>query len=112
MEFSKHTVGQERFIVFHGGVHVRLTADQYRRRKHLLTEVMRDGDAYVGFAVRDITFKCGETFEIEGVLPKSYYGLVLDPPQRTTPKPPAKTMPPAMAKAPAKAPKAKRKAKK
>ena len=80
MRFSQHTVGHTGFITIYDGTFVRLTPDQYRRRKHKLTDVERSGECYIGKVKDWVVFKVGEVFEIEGALPKSYWAMVTDPP--------------------------------
>ncbi len=117
MKFSKHTVGHAGFITIYAPTVVRLTPDQYRRRKHKLADVKRDGECYIGKVTDWVVFKVGEVFEIEGKLPKSYWALVTDPPHAVAAAPVKKTETGAMprhqaaVKAPAKV-KAKRRGKK
>ncbi len=81
MKFSQHTVGHGSYLTVNDGVYVRLTPDQYRRRKHTLADVKKDDLCYIAKVVGTIMFKIGETFEIEGPLPKSYWSMVTDPPK-------------------------------
>ena len=99
MKFSKHTVGHAGFITIYGETFVRLTPDQYRRRKHKLADVERSGECYIGKVVGEVHFKVGEVFEIEGALPKSYWAMVTDPPHAAAAAPVKKTETGAMARA-------------
>ena len=88
MEFNSYTVGPAGPLKFSGGTRVALTDDQYRRRAHNLIDVEFDGEKHMATIRTSIMFKSGETFELGGDLPKSYYALVLDPPvAKAEPKP-------------------------
>ncbi len=91
MKFSQHTVGHTGPITIYGDTFVRLTPDQHRRRKHMLADVKKDGECYIGKVVDWIVFKVGEVFEIEGALPKSYWAMVTDPPRSVAAAPVKKT---------------------
>ncbi len=80
MEFHSYTVGPAGPLKFSGGTRVALTDDQYRRRAHNLIDVEHDGERHIATVDVSIMFKHGETFELGGALPKSYYALVLNPP--------------------------------
>ncbi len=90
MEFNSYTVGPNAPLKFSGGTRIAFTEKQYSRRARNLIDYKRDGDRHIATVDTSIMFKHGETFELGGALPKSYYPLVLTPPAAKVAPIPAK----------------------